>query len=234
LANAATLQLAKDLRETLARPALTERQAKLYSQRLRKDMGREGLVSFAAGDVENYIDDAMLLLQCALIERKNSPESGWRNGVKRAAELLEWLSQSDLKPRGAPLHLLAAAAYQLAGYPAMALGHLKFVPGDEPHSVMLREFLRANFPSILSAVGAFWQSQYLLAEAGRVMPADLDLATIRQIVMCIGTVCTYLRTGEGDEPEPAIVKIELLSANLIHSRDPYSGLLATFWRKIIL
>ena len=146
---AETLQIAGEVRETLARSALTERQAKLYSQRLRRDMGRDGLRSFAPADVPAYLDEAMLLLHCAFVEREAEPGGSWRHSVRRAAQILEWLSQSDLRPAEVPMHLLAAAAYQLAGHPAMALGHLRRMPDNEPFSGMLREFLRADFPAAL-------------------------------------------------------------------------------------
>jgi hypothetical protein len=226
MANAATIEIAREVRHTLAGSALTERQAKLYSQRLRRDMGREGLASFAPGDVDLYLDDAMLLLQCGLLERRADPAGGWSSGVKRAAEILEWLSQSSLKPPGAPLHLLAAAAYQLADYPAMALGHLRRVPDEEPFSVPLREFLRANFPAALEAMRTFWRDQSALATASPIDTTDLTAHTFQHVVMCIGTVCAYLRTGSGGMTERALTKLENLGASLLHSRDPYSYLLA--------
>ena len=172
MANAATIEIAREVRHNLASSALTERQAKLYSQRLRRDMGREGLASFAPGDVDLYLDEAILLLECGLLERRADPEGGWRDGIKRAAEILEWLSQSSLKPPGAPLHLLAAAGYQLADYPAMALGHLRYVPDDQPFSALLREFLRANFPATFEAVRAFWRDRQALEylPSGRIDP----------------------------------------------------------------
>ena len=61
--NAATLEMAREVRRNLAGQALTARQAKLYSQRLRRDMGQAGLSSFAPGDVDAYGDEAILLLQ---------------------------------------------------------------------------------------------------------------------------------------------------------------------------
>jgi hypothetical protein len=195
MANAATIEIAREVRQSLAGSALTERQAKLYSQRLRRDMGREGLASFAPGDVDLYLDEAILLLECGLLERRADPEGGWRDGIKRAAEILEWLSQSSLKPPGAPVHLLAAAAYQLADYPAMALGHLRHVPDDQPFSALLREFLRANFPATFEAIRAFWRDYRALGIADRIDPADLTTHTFQHVVMCIGTVCAYLRTG---------------------------------------
>src|SRR5689334_4089475 len=117
----ATIQIAREFRVALAGEALTEGQAKLYSQRLRRAMGQQGLRTFSTGDVSSQLDDAIWLLECALIERAADHDGPWGFGVKRAGDILEWLSQSDLKPAGAPLHLLAAAAYQVAGFPAMAL-----------------------------------------------------------------------------------------------------------------
>ncbi len=226
MANAATIETARNLRQTLASTVLTGRQAKLYSQRLRRDMGREGLASFTAADVDAYLDEAMLLLNCALIERRNDPIGGWRNGAKRAAEILEWLSQPNLKPAGAPLHLLAAAAYQLADYPAMALGHLRRMPDEEPFSFILREFLRADFSTTLEATRAFWQDHRVFQLADRIDPADLSSHTFQHILMCIGTVCAYLRSGSDGIVYRALTKLDHLAASLLHSRDPYSCLLA--------
>ena len=226
MANEATIEIAREVRLTLAGSALTEGQAKLYSQRLRRDMGREGLASFAPSDVDIYLDEAILLLRCGLLERSADPTSGWRDGVKRAAEILEWLSQSSLKPADAPLHLLAAAAYQLADYPAMALGHLRRVPEDQPFSVLLREFLRANFPTTLEATQGFWRDHHVLELADRIDLADLTTHTFQHVVMCIGTVCAHLRRGSYGTTERALAKLEKLAASLLHSRDPYSYLLA--------
>lgn len=226
MANTATIAIARDVRRTLAGSALTEWQAKLYSQRLRLDMGREGLISFTPGDVNLYLDNAILLLHCALLERRADPASRWHEGVKRAAEILEWLSQSSLKPAGAPLHLLSAAAYQLAGFPAMALGHLRRVPDNQPFSALLRELLRANFVATLEAIHNFWRDQHALEAAGRINPSDLTVHAFRHIVMCIGTVCDYLRTGNDGTVELALNKLDNLAAGFIHSRDPYSYLLA--------
>lgn len=226
MANAVTLEIAGEVRRNLAGQALTARQAKLYSQRLRRDMGQAGLASFAPGDVDTYVDEAILLLQCGLLERKADPGSGWRQGVKRAAEILEWLSQSSLKPPDAPLHLLAAAAYQLADYPAMALGHLRRVPDTEPFSILLREFLRADFPATLDAVMNYWRTRLVLEVDGRIDPADLTTYTFQHVIMCISTVCSYLRTGNDITIERALSKLEKLADGLLYSRDSYSYLLA--------
>src|SRR3546814_7371367 len=100
----------------------------------------------------------MLLLESGRLERSADITSPWRTSIKRAAEIIEWLSQSQLKPPGAPLHLLAAAAFQLADYPAMALGHLRRLPEGAPLSDILRPFVPADFPAAFQTAQTFWSS----------------------------------------------------------------------------
>lgn len=220
-----TVRIARDARTALAGKALTERQAKLYSQRLRREMGREGLATFSGEDVAAHLDDAILLLECALIERAADPNSPWREGAKRSAEILEWLSQADLRPRGVPLHLLAAAGYQLAGYPAMALGHLRRMP-NEPFSILLRDFLRGHFPDALDAVQAFWTDQRVLSDSNQISGSNISALAIRHTIMCIGSVCAYFRSGIDTFVERALQKLDYVAGGFLHSRDPFSHLLA--------
>lgn len=223
----ATLDLARDLRFDLAGEKLSPQQAKLYSQRVRLDMGREGLASFTLDGLNARLDEAMLLIEAAWLERSAEADNGWRRALKRAAEILEWISQSSIRPAGAPIHFISAAAYQVAGYPAMALGQLRQMPPDEPFSELLRSFLRGNFEKTLSEVRAFWSIQNRPAERkdDRLL-FDFEMSTIRHVVMCIGTICAYLRTGDAALVDRAIAKLELLARSFLHSRDPYSYLVA--------
>ncbi|WP_299913342.1 DEAD/DEAH box helicase [uncultured Paracoccus sp.] len=235
--NEASLALTRNIRGSLAGSRLSPLQAKLYSQRIRRDMGRDGLASFTADELTARLDEAMLLLETAWIER-SAGGGEWKPAVKRAAEILEWLSQSSLKPEGVPTHLLSAAAYQLAGYPAMALGHLCHVPAEDSISNLLRTFLRADFSAALSEVQAFWAAQRELGLERTLRPeiveiygtsvqlVDLEIASIRHVVMCIGTICAYMRTGDDALVERALAKLEALAAGFLHSRDPYPYLLA--------
>src|SRR3546814_13275138 len=111
MTSAATIAIAREIRENLAGQALTARQAKLYSQRLRRDMGREGLASFGSGDIAGYLEEAMLLLESGWLERSADITSPWRTSIKCAAELTEWLLQSQLNPPGPPPPLLASAPF---------------------------------------------------------------------------------------------------------------------------
>lgn len=65
-----TLRIARIARVQLATPALTESQAKLYSQSARLQMGRLGLSKFTSNDISASLDEALLLIQAALIEKK--------------------------------------------------------------------------------------------------------------------------------------------------------------------
>ncbi|WP_232467308.1 DEAD/DEAH box helicase [Burkholderia ubonensis] len=177
------------------------------------------------------LDEAMLLVECGLIERADDPNSAWRASLQRAAQIVEWLSQDGIRPAGSPLHLIAAAIYQVADLPAMALGHLRRMPANEPSSEILRRFLAGDFPAALAGVGAYWRDEHMIDlprfdEA--VTNADIELSrlTEQHVVKCVGTVCAYLRTGNGVPIERALKKLENLAGIFLHSRDPYSYLLA--------
>lgn len=130
MVDAATIAIAQGIREDLARDKLTPAQAKLYSQRIRRDMGRDGLASFSLAERQTRLDEALLLIEAARLEGAGDSNILWRQSLKRAGEILEWLSQPSLRRKHVPVHLLSAAAYQLAGYPALALGQLRRVPSD--------------------------------------------------------------------------------------------------------
>ncbi len=231
------LDIAERIRTDLAGSALLPLQAKLYSQRVRRDMGAEGLPSFSSAELNARLDEACLLLEAGWLERSNDSGGAWIAAVKRSAEILEWISHAALKPSGAPIHLLSASAYQVAGYPAMALGHLRLMPPGEAFSVILREFLRGDFDATLSEVQKFWKAQHDL-DAERDLAAwlaeeedderlvDLEVTTVRHVIMCIGTICSYLRTGDDALVERALIKLDALARSYLHSRDPYSYLLA--------
>jgi hypothetical protein len=219
------IRLVANVRRSLAGDALTSRQAKLYSQRLRREMGQPGLTTFTHADVVGHLDDAIWLIECALIERAAEPDGQWRKGVKRAAEILELLSQHDLRPPGAPMHLLAAAAYQVAGLPAMARSHLARMPASEPVSVLLHEFLRADFPATLDAVRTYWATQHTAPNRQDI--TDLPALAEQHVVMCLGTLCMYFKTGGRGDADRAIMKLDALARGYLHSRDPFSHLLAT-------
>ena len=99
----------------------------------------------------------MHLIDAALIEREGRQEEReWRQGLRRAAELLEWLSHPNISPARVPTRLLAAAAYQLAGYPARSAGLLRSDATGGAESTVVRHLLQADFPGLTQALIGFW------------------------------------------------------------------------------
>ena len=224
---AESIRIATEYQGDHARTALTESQAKLYSQSMRRQMGRDGLVTFRPSDIARAQEEAFLLIQYAfLVRAENEANVSWQDSVKRAAEILEWLSRADLRPEESPLHLLSAAAYQLAGYPAMALGELKELPDEDAASDILAGFLRADFPAVSRAILGYWQQE--LAGTTRTTDTGIAFSTsaIQHVIRCIGTISGYLRFGQDDMVERATDKLDRLADGFLHSRDSYSAILA--------
>src|SRR5260221_1082462 len=115
--------LAKRLRESFAGTNLPRPLAKLYSHYTRIHANQPGLASWQAEDAAERLNDAVGLLEAAFIEKETGSES-WRDSARRAGALLEWLSHPQINLEGLPLQFLAAAAYQLSGHPALAIGLL--------------------------------------------------------------------------------------------------------------
>jgi len=225
--NVEIISIATETRTKLAEQRLTTGQAKLYSQNLLKSIGRDGLATFDANHVKEQVRNALLLIHLALIERRDSPESKWRDGIKRAGEILEWLSQKDLLPQGAPFHLLSAAAYQVAGYPALALGHLRNVPENHAYSGILLNYIKGDFAQALIEIGKYWSAQISLKEEYDIDPdRDISALSFNHLVRCIGVICDYLRTGDDSRVERTLEKIDKLANNFLLSRDHFSWVLA--------
>lgn len=227
MSNAAIINIATETRNKLAEQRLTMAQAKLYSQNLLKSMGRDGLTTFNVDHITEQVRNALLLIHLALIERRDVPDSNWRDGIKRAGEILEWLSQKDLLPQGAPFHLLSAAAYQVAGYPALALGHLQNVPEDRAYSGILFSFVKGDFVCVLTEIGKYWSAQIALGEEDGIDPdQDISALTFNHLVRCIGVICDFLRTGEDFRVRRTLEKMDKLADNFLLSRDHFSWVLA--------
>ncbi len=147
-----TRDLVQQTWQRVADVRLTPSQAKLYSHHILLGLGRPGVDAYTQADTVARLDEAQLLLESARLERAIDPGStGWRHAAKRAAELLEWLAHDGVAADDFPAAVLSAAAYQLAGYPARALGLLAHGTREVDREVLLGHFLRADFPSLLVA-----------------------------------------------------------------------------------
>ena len=250
MADSESILLSKEIRQDLAREELTQSQAKLYSQRIRLEMGSNGLASFSAEEARTRLDEAILLIEAGWLERNGDGDKSWQQSFKRAGEILEWLSPPSLRIEGVPVRLLSAAAFQVAGYPALALGQLRRIPADEPVSDLLASFIKSDFPGALNAVRVYWAERRVLEvtqqERDRRDPRhrgaerrvledtpqddersdDLGELAQQEVIRCLGTICAYMRSGKDGLKTRALEKLDKLAAIYLHSRDPYSYLLA--------
>jgi hypothetical protein len=196
------------------------------------------LISWHAGEALERLDEAIHLIEAALIERDvTEDDTGWREAFRRAGELLEWLSHSEIRPSQVPTALLAAAAYQLAGYPACSAGLLSDVENGSA-STALFYLLRSDFPELLQVVSLFWsdadqgqQTEYNGEDPKQVV-ASLHNWIVEEIVRALGVLAAEMRWGDEARTDQAVSKLSAASRLLLHGGDPYSWFLARLCAEI--
>jgi len=177
----------------------------------------------------------MRLLEAALVEREMGIDS-WRDGMRRVGEVLEWLSHPELNPHRLPIRLLAAAAYQLAGYPARSTGLLTDYEAEGSESQILRALLRADLPKLFRLLGDHWADteQSMPPKVGITLPWDdtealaikLHQWIVTETTRALGVLCTAMRWGSEPRLEKALDKLSAIGKVLLSGDDPYSWLLA--------
>jgi hypothetical protein len=223
-----TLNLARVLISSQAGGDLPPNFARLYSQHTRLRERQRGLSSWHGGESQERLNDAVRLIEASFIEREGEVEE-WRNGLRRAAELLEWLSHPEFKLDGLPTRLLAAAAYQLAGYPARSSGLL--APGTtyDGESEIIRTFLRAEFRTLFSHLSSFWARSTNNHQEAVTAQQMLDGDSFQQWIVnetasSFGILCAALRWGGESRLPKAIEKLNDLSKILLSGSNSYSWL----------
>jgi hypothetical protein len=228
-----TLNIASRLRENLAGTTIPKNLAKLYSQHTLLGAGGQGLFHWAETETTHCLDDALRLLEAAFAEREGGNDN-WRESVRRAGEILEWLSHPQLNPDRLPTRFLAAAAYQLAGYPARSSGLLNTAPGEENESTILKFLLKAEFPHLLGELAKYWANTASPRRNERSVdwqnPDELSNGLqqhiLKETVGALGILCATMRWGEEPRIERAIAKLQSIGNVLLHGNDAYSWLLA--------
>jgi hypothetical protein len=231
--NDKVLELARSVSERLAGSALTPACAKLYSQHTRLDAGQPGLKSWRASDAPSRLEEAVRLVEAAFILR-GAGEVNWNEGMLRAAEILEWLSHPTLNRENLPIGLLAAAAYQLGGYPARASGLLNVASETSAHMGPLHFLLGGNFPGLLRSLTTHWAlkprrpgdspeiewSDEMLSAPG------LGELVVNEAASALGVLCAVMRWGSDDRIEAALAKLTAVSKFMLNGHDRYSWLFA--------
>lgn len=227
-----TLLLANQLQERLAGESLVREFARLYSQHTRLQTRRPGLRSWTTDEAGSRLEDALQLLDAGLVQRDAGQES-FRASMRRAGELLEWLSHPENNPEGIPLHLVSAAVYQLAGYPARAGALLMYETEGNGESTIIRKFLRGDFPSLLASILAHWAEhspQSMLESGPPSNPQDaeswLQERVVQEVASALGVLCSAFRWGRESRLSLALQKLSAAGRVLLQDRDSYSWLLA--------
>lgn len=213
--------------------------ARLYSQHERLKQERPGLPTWVPEEAWLRLDDAAKLLEAASIEREyGQPKEHWQASLRRAGEILEWLSHPQMELSNIPTRFLAAAAYQLAGYPARAAGILRSV--DETNSPILRAFLQADFPTLFDVLTQHWaEFPADRFEYGTMDTNDPDAFShwlsnlvISSTLSAMGVIAAQMRWGDENRVEKALAKLEATSKLLLHCDDFYSWLLGELCAQI--
>ncbi|WP_375467684.1 DEAD/DEAH box helicase [uncultured Nostoc sp.] len=227
------IALATELQNSLAGSRLTPAIAKLYSQHTRLRAGGKGLTGWREDEAGERLNDAMRLIEAAFIQRE-AGDTNWRNGMLRAGELFEWLSHPQLNPDFLPISLLAAAVYELAGYPARAAGLLNEDISEGVESEILRSLLKADFPSLLQRLTEYWatatssnfQTETSLLWDETDTDADrFNKLIVKETASSLGILCAKMRWGNEPRLEKAIGKLSAIAKVLLHGHDTYSWLL---------
>ena len=190
------VSIARDVHLQLSGGALTPAVAKLYSQHTRISAGMPGLNFWRQDEAGERFADVAQLIDAALL-KKEAGDDDWHLGMRRAGEILEWLTHPQFELHGAPTRLLAAAAYQLAGYPAMASSLLDRTPSPEYETRLPPPLLTTNFEELLSVLLNFWEGDdldHLLARSSGLSGHDsaeelnVEALLLRQIASITTTV----------------------------------------------
>tara|TARA_R110000787_G_scaffold16622_17_gene50521 strand:- start:14264 stop:17890 length:3627 start_codon:yes stop_codon:yes gene_type:complete len=215
---------------------LTPVQARAFVRGLQTGW-RVPTIQWRQEETHSQYDDAKRLLNAASIfrsvEGKHSQNA--RFCYRRAAELFEWLSRGgDDSEKSAPLELLAAAAYQLGGSPAMSAALLSISEQDSPGERLFAYFLRADFDGVIGAVTDFWRENLDITDREapqRILQEDGDdkvgwFATV-ELVRVLGLLADSIRRGEVSRFELAKRKLEAIDRVASRSFDEDISLLVT-------
>lgn len=206
--------------------SLSYTQAVLYSHYSKLRWVDRGLARWTEADSERMYQEVIRLIDASRVLSRLG-EISWKKVLKRAAEILEWLSHHRINTSTRPLCLLAAGAYQLAGYPAMAASVIKQYGEQSDWSELLKAFLSNDFTSLYKKLPEYWShhtSAILPEGAGLALPQDTtdehlesvfsdsvhNYITI-ELVRCLGLLASAMRWGVEGRTDLALRKLNDLS-----------------------
>jgi hypothetical protein len=216
---------ARDLVGAEAPGALRPPTARLLSEHTLLAHGEPGLQSWRPEEAQRNLREAVALIEAAESLRETGA-AGWAMALRRAGDILEWLTTPPLLHADATLRLLAAAAFQLAGFPVIAGRYL--TTADIPPTHFFQVFqalLSADFPGVLRALAAAWRVGALLPTAA--VPADLALSshTAETVAGAAGLLAADMRWGADHRLAAVSRRLKSLSAALLHSQGDLDWLI---------
>ena len=224
-----TITLVSELVESLVSSGLPPFFARLYSHHTRLRENRPGLMSWGENEAHSRLNDVIRLLEAASVQRQiNEPE--WQITVRRAGEILEWLSSTDINSEEISTRLLAAACYQLAGYPARALGLLRDETDQDNESRILTSLLKGDFVGLLERLSEYWSHTFTTERDTRraeyANTHELTQVVVEETASALGLLCSVLRWGNDPRIQKALDKLTAVSKVTLHGQNPYSWVLA--------
>ena len=220
---------------------LTANQARAFVRGLQTSWNVPTIQWSNSASREQY-EDARRLLNAASIfqslDGRTSPEASFC--YKRSAELLEWLSRAeDEIDTPVSLELLAAAAYQLGGSPAMATTLLLQAEARSPGDALYANFLRANFDGVIRLISNFWRDnpditnrlaqRQILEEDGEDKVSWLFTV---ELVRVLGLLADSIRRGEMERFELAKRKLSALDSLATRTFSDEMSLLVTLLHQV--
>lgn len=230
------IDLASKFQNRLAGDGLLPPFAKLYSQYTRLRENQPGLSGWGGQrEVHERLDDIVRLIEAAFIKKESGDDESWRKVMRRAGELLEWLSLPELNPDKLPIRLLSAATYQVSGYPARASGLLKESNIQGTESLILKSLLQSNFSALLDELRKYWatkltsslENEHIIdAQSSQTATDNYQKLIIKETASALGILCTTMRWGNEHRQPKALKKLFAVSNMLLHGHNSYSWLLA--------
>jgi DEAD/DEAH box helicase len=227
--NEETVALASQLVESLVSGGLPPNLARLYSHHTRLRENQPGLPSWRKSEADSLLEDVMRLMEAASIQRQTQ-DNQWQKTVLRAGEILEWLPISDIDTNEISTRLLSAACYQLAGYPARALGLLREERSLDNESGILIALLKADFVGLWQQISKYWSRT--ISEMQNSSQSDIQDARaietmiVKETVSALGVLCATMRWGSDSRIQKALDKLTAVSKLVLHGRNPYSWILS--------
>jgi superfamily II DNA/RNA helicase len=220
-----SLEMIREFGEHTAGVALSRGIARLYSQHTRLRAGASGLSTWTTEELAARLNEGEKLLVAGMAISDNSE---YQRYLRRAGEIFEWAAASSPADMPMPIVLLAASAYQLAGYPARASGVISEHPLADTTSKVLIALLRADFPEAQRLLLETWQTD----GEESVSEKQIDIALLDQLLHALGVLTAWLRWGEDARIETALKTIEKVSDALRYDSDRFSWLLSVLFAAI--